>query len=56
MRESHFRTPRTLADCEFRVGYPIAEPRRSFEQLGHTAVAYTLAFAAGFVVALVALT
>lgn len=56
MKESYFRTPRTLAECEFRVGYPIAQPRSSFEELGHKAVAYTLTFAAGFVVALLALT
>lgn len=24
MKLSHERTPRTLADCEFTVGYPIA--------------------------------
>lgn len=26
MKTSHYKTPRTLAECEFTVGYPIAEP------------------------------
>ena len=30
MKPSHITTPRTLADCTFRVGYSIAEPRRSY--------------------------
>ena len=56
MRESHFKTPRTLADCEFRVGYPTAHPRSSIEHLGEKVVSYALAFAAGFIFALLALT
>jgi len=27
MKTSHYTTPRTLADCEFTVGYPIADQR-----------------------------
>jgi hypothetical protein len=51
MRQSHIKTPRTLADCEFRVGYTEANPARTLDQIGETVVAYTLAFAAGFVLA-----
>ncbi len=25
MKSSHYKTPRTLAECEFTVGYPIAD-------------------------------
>jgi hypothetical protein len=25
MKSSHYKTPRTMADCEFVVGYPIVE-------------------------------
>lgn len=28
MKDSHNRTPRTLADCDFTVGYPTAYPSR----------------------------
>jgi hypothetical protein len=25
MKSSHYKTPRTMAECEFTVGYPIIE-------------------------------
>jgi hypothetical protein len=28
MKTSHYKTPRTLAECEFVVGYPIIEQDR----------------------------
>jgi len=28
MKTSHYKTPRTMADCEFTVGYPIADLSR----------------------------
>ena len=27
MKASHLKTPRTLADCDFTVGYPVADTR-----------------------------
>lgn len=51
MRESHIKTPRTLADCEFRVGYREARPYRTLDEIGEQVVAYALAFACGFVLA-----
>ena len=31
MKTSHYKTPRTMAECEFVVGYPIADPNSSSE-------------------------
>ena len=28
MKTSHYKTPRTMAECEFTVGYPIVELER----------------------------
>jgi len=28
MKTSHYKTPRTLAECEFVVGYPIIEQEK----------------------------
>lgn len=53
MKDSHYRTPRTLADCDFTVGYPIANlnrPHSVAEALLGWAV--TLALIAMFVFAL----
>jgi hypothetical protein len=31
MKSSHYKTPRTMAECEFVVGYPIIEQHNSSE-------------------------
>lgn len=28
MKSSHYKTPRTLAECEFEVGYPIVQQEK----------------------------
>lgn len=33
MKPSHVHAPRTLADCDFRTGYPIAHPSRPHTML-----------------------
>jgi hypothetical protein len=35
MKESYFRTPRTLAECQFQTGYRCAEPRDFWAEAGH---------------------
>lgn len=55
MKPSHLSSPRNLADCTFEVGYPTAKPARHVSA-GDRAVAYTLVFCAGFLLAYLSLT
>lgn len=37
LKQSHFTTPRTMAECHFQTGYRSAAPDR-FAELGHWAL------------------
>jgi hypothetical protein len=38
MKTSHYKTPRTIAECEFTVGYPIVDIERNNVKLVMTAL------------------
>lgn len=57
MKRSYWVTPRTLADCEFPVGYAsIRAPRIDPVNWADRVLPYVLAFCAGFGVAMLVLT
>ena len=35
MKPSHLSTPRTLSECRFDVGYPLADPHRGHDPADH---------------------
>lgn len=53
MKYSHERTPRTLADCDFTVGYPIVQqPESYWEKIAGVLLACAIGI--GFGLALIA--
>lgn len=52
MKLSHERTPRTLADCEFTVGYPIVQQESRSEKIAGFFLACALGV--GFALSLLA--
>lgn len=57
MKTSHTKTPRTLAECEFNVGYREATMHPiERDKAADLAVAYVLTFAAGFFIAYLMMT